>query len=78
MASKQLTVRIICKILKKHGFQEISQNGSHRKFKKENRLRHVIVAGKDSQVIKRGTINNIIRCSGLSRACFNDECNCEL
>lgn len=74
MARKQFTVRIICKTLKS---QEVSQKGSHRKFKKENHLRHVIVAGKDNQVIKRGTINNIIHCSGLTHACFNNECNCK-
>lgn len=61
------------KILEAHGFEFDRQRGSHRMYKGvvDGRKRVVVVAGhRDRDEIKRGTLNSMIRQSGLPKRVF--------
>ena len=53
----------IIKLLKKNGFKMKSQNGSHKKFVKDNKTAIVADHGKDE--VPLGTLKSIERQSGL-------------
>lgn len=61
-------VRVI-RALERAGFEFIRQKGSHKIYAKENKLITVPFHNKD---IKKGTLRNIIRQSGLAPEKFID------
>jgi predicted RNA binding protein YcfA (HicA-like mRNA interferase family) len=54
----------VVRILRKHGFIQVSQKGSHQKWRHSNG-RQVIVAMHGSKPIPIGTLKSIIEGSGL-------------
>lgn len=56
-------------ILKKHGFVEVGQKGSHKKFRHPENRRIVIVPDPRKE-IPSGTFLSIVRQSGLDRKTF--------
>jgi mRNA interferase HicA len=66
---KLYSSRYIIAVLKKHGFYEVSQEGSHKKFY-NGTLTVIVPAGK--REIPIGTFLSIVRQSGLSRHEFKD------
>ena len=65
--SRLLSSQEIINVLHYHGFQLISQKGSHKKFKKENRI---VIVPDPKKVIPKGTFNSILRQSGLQKEDF--------
>jgi predicted RNA binding protein YcfA (HicA-like mRNA interferase family) len=68
-----MTFREFINILEAHGFELDRQPGSHRVYKGVvvGRTRVVLVAGhQDGEEIKRGTLNSMIRQSGLPKRVF--------
>jgi mRNA interferase HicA len=59
-----MTPREMIKLLKKNGFEEISQNGSHVKLKNEETGRTVIVPY-HSKDLKKGLEQAILKQAGL-------------
>ncbi|MBU3946658.1 MAG: type II toxin-antitoxin system HicA family toxin [Proteobacteria bacterium] len=57
----------IISVLIGHGFQEVSQKGSHKKFHKGNRR---VVVPSPRREIPVGTFYSILRQSGLSKSDF--------
>ena len=68
-----MTFREFIKILESHGFELDRQRGSHRVYKGVvgGQTRVVVVAGhREGEEIKRGTLNSMIRQSGLPKRVF--------
>ncbi len=65
--SKMLSSKEIIRILMKHGFIEVSQKGSHVKFKNKNRA---VIIPHPKKEIPRGTFASILRQSGLQKEDF--------
>jgi predicted RNA binding protein YcfA (HicA-like mRNA interferase family) len=63
----------VCRILERHGFKAVRQHGSHciMQLKMEGTTVTVPVALHD--VVRRGTLQSIIRQSGLSKSLFEQE-----
>lgn len=63
----------VCKILEENGFVAVRQRGSHRimQFKTEQSTVTVPIPLHDS--IRRGTLQSIIRQSGLAKSLFEHE-----
>ncbi len=59
-----MTPKEIIKLIEKNGFQFVSSNGSHRKYKNPVTGKTVIIPY-HSKELKRGTEQNILRQSGL-------------
>ena len=59
-----LTPREMIKLLKKNGFREVSQNGSHVKLKNQKTGRQVIVPY-HSKAMKKGLERAILKEAGL-------------
>ena len=57
----------IIRILKKHGFILVSQRGSHKKLKKEDRI---VIVPAPKKEIPKGTFSSILRQSGLKKEDF--------
>ena len=55
----------VVRVLRKHGFRQVSQKGSHQKSRHANG-RQVIVAMHGNKPIPIGTLKSIIEGSGLS------------
>ena len=55
----------VIRVLRKHGFSQVSQKGSHQKWRHSN-VRQVIVATHGNKLIPIGTLKSIIEGSGLS------------
>ncbi len=55
----------VIRVLRRHGFAQISQKGSHQKWRHANG-RQVIVAMHGNKPIPIGTLKSIIEGSGLS------------
>ena len=55
----------VVRVLRKHGFRQVSQKGSHQKWRHVNG-RQVIVAMHGNKPIPIGTLKSIIEGSGLS------------
>jgi predicted RNA binding protein YcfA (HicA-like mRNA interferase family) len=63
------TSKEVCSVLRQHGFLQISQRGSHQKWRHQDG-RQVIVAEHGSKVIPVGTLKSIIEGSGLGVEAF--------
>jgi len=55
----------VVRVLRKHGFRQVSQKGSHQKWRHANG-RQVIVAMHGNKPIPIGTLKSIVEGSGLS------------
>ena len=60
----------LCKILERHGFAAIRQRGSHVVMQQQSAGTTVTVPIPVHREIKTGTLQSIIRQSGLSRSLF--------
>jgi predicted RNA binding protein YcfA (HicA-like mRNA interferase family) len=65
-----LSGREVCIILMKHGFVEVRRRGSHIIMQKRLPQTTVTVPVPDHDEIKAGTLQSIIRQSGISRVEF--------
>ena len=65
--SRLLSSHEIINVLQQHGFLFISQKGSHKKFKKDNRT---VIVPDPKKEIPRGTFNSILRQSGVQKEDF--------
>ena len=59
-----MTVKEIIKILKKDGWYEVRQDGSHKQFKHPFKKELVTVPAHNGDIAK-GTLNNILKQAGL-------------
>ena len=64
---KLLSSQEIIRVLQEKGFAFVSQKGSHKKFKKENRI---VIVSDPKKEIPRGTFASILRQSGLDKNDF--------
>lgn len=60
----------VCKILNKHGFVKVRQRGSHIVMQKRTPEGTITVPVPDHKEIKVGTLQSIIRQSGISKVEF--------
>jgi len=60
----------VCAILRRHGFIEIRQRGSHIAMQKKLAGTTVTVPVPNHTVVRIGTLQSIIRQSGISRSEF--------
>ena len=67
---KVLSGKDVCHILSKHGFENIRQRGSHVIMQKKIANSTITVPVPDHKEIKRGTLQSIIRQSGILRQEF--------
>ena len=61
--SKLPSSQLIIKVLKRHGFEFVSQRGSHQKFRQGER---VVIVPAERKAIPIGTFRSILRQSGLT------------
>jgi len=57
--------RHVLRLLRDAGWVQVSQEGSHRKFKHPARPGRVIVAGHPGQDVPPGTLRSILRQAGI-------------
>ena len=62
-----MTVREVIRRLTDDGWFEVAQRGSHRQFKHPTKPGRVTVHGKPSDSIAPGTLNSILKQSGLKK-----------
>ena len=62
-----MTVRDVLKMLEADDWQLVVARGSHRQFKHPTKPGRVTVAGKPSDDLPPGTLNSILKQSGLKR-----------
>jgi predicted RNA binding protein YcfA (HicA-like mRNA interferase family) len=55
----------IVRVLQDDGWRQVAQRGSHRQFKHATKVGRVTVAGKPSDDLASGTLNSILKQSGL-------------
>ena len=65
--SNLLSSQEIIKVLHQNGFIFVSQKGSHKKFKKDNRI---VIVPDPKKEIPKGTFAAILRQSGLNKEDF--------
>jgi predicted RNA binding protein YcfA (HicA-like mRNA interferase family) len=65
-----LSASQVCKILKKHGFVQVRQSGSHIIMRRELQGRGITVPVPNHAEIARGTLKSIIDQSEIPRAEF--------
>ncbi|HSF68436.1 MAG TPA: type II toxin-antitoxin system HicA family toxin [Nitrospiraceae bacterium] len=65
-----LSGREVCRILEQHGFQIVRQRGSHVVIQRRTDAGTVTVPVPDHAEIRIGTLQSIIRQSGLPRSAF--------
>ena len=63
----------VCKILERHGFVAVRQRGSHRIMQLKTEGTTVTVPVPLHDTLRRGTLQSIIRQSGLSKSLFETE-----
>ena len=63
----------LCRLLSQHGFQQIRQRGSHAVMQKRTDNSTVTVPVPMHDEIRIGTLQSIIRQSGLARQLFEHE-----
>ncbi|MFP5234862.1 MAG: type II toxin-antitoxin system HicA family toxin [Acidobacteriota bacterium] len=63
----------VCKILERHGFVAVRQRGSHRIMQLQSEGTTVTVPVPIHDPIRRGTLQSIIRQSGLAKSLFEQE-----
>ncbi len=62
--------REMCKLLAQQGFEEVRQKGSHIVMQKKAGNSTITIPVPDHAELKIGTLQSIIRQSGLSRSIF--------
>ena len=62
--------RDLCRLLSQHGFQQVRQRGSHAVMQKRLEATTITVPVPLHDEIRIGTLQSIIRQSGLPRALF--------
>jgi predicted RNA binding protein YcfA (HicA-like mRNA interferase family) len=60
-----MKVRAVLELLKRDGWVEIARRGSHRQLKHPTKKGRVTVAGKPSDDLAAGTLDSILKQSGL-------------
>ncbi len=60
-----MTVRKLIKLIEDDGWYHIKTKGSHRQFKHPTRKGKVTVSGKMGTNVPKGTLNSILKQSGL-------------
>ena len=65
-----LSGREACRILSQNGFKEVRRRGSHVVMQKRSEGTTVTVPVPDHAELRTGTLQSIIRQSGLSRSLF--------
>lgn len=65
-----LSGRDACRILEQHGFQIVRQRGSHIVMQRRTELGSVTVPIPDHAELRIGTLQSVIRQSGITRAVF--------
>ena len=65
-----LSGKEVCAILKESGFEEVRRRGSHIVMQKKLSLGTITVPVPDHDEIRIGTLQSIIRQSGLPRSAF--------
>lgn len=68
-----LSGREVCAILAKHGFAEVRRKGSHLVMQKKLAQSTITVPVPDHKELRFGTLQSIIRQSGLPKAEFESE-----
>ncbi|MDG4881342.1 type II toxin-antitoxin system HicA family toxin [Mesorhizobium sp. WSM4884] len=61
----RLTVRKVIRMLEADGWYLVATKGSHRQYKHKIKAGRVTVAGKPSEEVAPGTLNSILKQSGL-------------
>ncbi|CAN7581025.1 MULTISPECIES: type II toxin-antitoxin system HicA family toxin [unclassified Mesorhizobium] len=61
----RLTVREVIRLLEADGWYLVATKGSHRQYKHKIKAGRVTVAGKPSEEVAPGTLNSILKQSGL-------------
>ena len=67
-----LSGREVCRILQRHGFVEVRQRGSHIAMQRRTDSGSVTVPIPDHRELAIGTLQSIIRQSGVPRAEFEE------
>jgi predicted RNA binding protein YcfA (HicA-like mRNA interferase family) len=62
-----MKVRELLKLLEKDGWYLVRTKGSHRQFKHSNKSGTLTVTGKPSVEVPKGTLNAILKQSGLKK-----------
>jgi predicted RNA binding protein YcfA (HicA-like mRNA interferase family) len=60
----------ILKVLQRHGFAFVSQNGSHIKYRKTGNPTLTVIVPADRKQIPSGTFHSILKQSALSKSDF--------
>ncbi len=63
-----MKVREVLRMLKDDGWYLAAQRGSHQQWKHPNKSGRVTVAGKDNDDLAPGTLNSILKQSGLKES----------
>jgi predicted RNA binding protein YcfA (HicA-like mRNA interferase family) len=63
----------VCKILEEHGFIAVRQRGSHRIMQLQTGPATITIPVPLHNTLRRGTLQSIIRQSGLGRSLFEYE-----
>jgi predicted RNA binding protein YcfA (HicA-like mRNA interferase family) len=58
-------VQAVLELLRRNGWVEVSRRGSHRQLKHPTKMGRVTVPGKPSDDLAAGTLNSILKQSGL-------------
>lgn len=61
----RLTAAQVERVLSRHGFRLVSQRGSHRKWRQDERRRQVIVPMHGNRPLPIGTLRNIMAAADL-------------
>lgn len=69
---RKLSGQEICRILERNGFAEARQRGSHIVMQKRNQDSTITVPVPNHKEIRIGTLQSIIRQSGLPRELFEE------
>ena len=67
-----LSGKAVCSILEKHGFREVRSRGSHVVMQKQSPHGSVTVPVPLHNELRTGTLQSIIRQSGLPRSAFEN------
>jgi len=62
----RLTAAEVVRVLRSHGFELVSQRGSHQKWRHPETRRQVIVPAHNGRQLPLGTLRSIVEGSGLS------------
>ncbi len=68
-----LSGREICEIMAKHGFVEVRRKGSHVVMQKQSSANTITVPVPDHHQVRIGTLQSIIRQSGIPKSEFQHE-----